>query len=60
MKKREKSSGNTREQLAIPGLEGILSSVDSGGYRPSVGKNTYDPTWWDSQSRPPVDKMKEM
>lgn len=45
MKKKTKVSGNTREQLVIPGMEVTLSSVDSEGSRAAVGKNTYDPTW---------------
>lgn len=45
MKKKSQESGNTEEQLAIPGMEELLSSVVSGGLRKALGKNTYDPSW---------------
>lgn len=45
MKRKKSQSGSTREQLTIPGMEQLLSSVDSGGLRRALGKNTYDPSW---------------
>lgn len=45
MKKKKQQSGSSREQLVIPGMEAILSSVDSGGSHHLPGKNTYDPSW---------------
>lgn len=45
MKKISNQSGNTAEQLSLPGMDVKSSSVDSGGSRPTLGKNTYDPSW---------------
>ena len=52
MKKKTESSGSIKEQLVIPGMEVISSSVDSGGLRPTLGRNTYDPSWeeWSKNS----------
>lgn len=59
MKGKIAQSGSTREQLAIPGMEGILSSAASEGSRKSLGKNTYDPSW-DMPDRSPLDKTQEL
>lgn len=45
MRKKGNSSGNTREQLILPGMESLLSSADLGDLRNGLGKNTHDPTW---------------
>jgi len=45
MKKKTKKSGSIKEQLVIPGLEVILSSVDSAGSQRALGNYTYDETW---------------
>lgn len=45
MKKKTQSSGNTWEQLSLPGMSETSSSADSVGSRNGLGKNTYDPTW---------------
>lgn len=45
MSKRTKGSGNTKEQLTIPGMESLLSSAGSGDSRQALGKNTHDPSW---------------
>ncbi len=55
MKKKIAQPGSTREQLVLPGMEGILSSADSEGSRRSLGKNTYD-TSWENHDRSPLDK----
>lgn len=45
MKKKTAQSGNTREQLVIPGLEAILSSAALGDSPKALGKYTYEETW---------------
>ena len=45
MKQRKSQSGNTREQLTIPGMGLQSYSVDSADLRQAVGKNTHDPSW---------------
>lgn len=45
MSKKTKGSGNTREQLVIPGLEGILSSVDTVDSRQRLKRLLVDETW---------------
>lgn len=59
MKEETARPGSIKEQLVIPGMEGISSSVDSEGSRRSLGKNTYDPSW-EMQDRSPLDRTQKM
>lgn len=45
MSKKIKVSGNTREQLVIPGMEGILSSVDMADSRQKSKRLLVDESW---------------
>jgi hypothetical protein len=45
MSKRIKVSGNIKGQLVIPGLEGILSSVDMADSRQKSRKLLVDESW---------------
>lgn len=45
MSKKKKVSGSTKAQLVIPGLEGILSSVDMADSRQKSRRLLVDETW---------------
>lgn len=49
MKRRIVQCGNIREQLILPGMEALLSSVDLGDSRQRSQKHSkFDPTWVDT------------
>lgn len=43
MKKKTEKSGNTREQLSLPGMEAWLCSADSVDSRQGRKSSSYDP-----------------